>query len=143
MVELAMVCTIIMILAAAAYPIARFGVRRQREIELRYVLRQMRSAIDDYKMKSDMGLIPIELGTEGYPKKLDVLVEGVDLVGQVKKKQKWLRRIPVDPMTGEAKWGMRSYQDEADSRSWGGQNVYDVFSESDGTALDGTKYADW
>lgn len=143
MVELAMVCTIILILAAAAVPIARFSVKRQREIELRYALRQIRTAIDDYKQKSDAGLIPVDLGAEGYPKKLEVLVEGVDLVGQVKKKHKWLRRIPVDPMTGEAEWGMRSYQDEPDSTSWGGQNVWDVYTESDGTALDGSKYRDW
>lgn len=143
MVELAMVCTIILILAAAAVPIARFSVKRQREIELRYALRQMRTAIDDYKQKSDAGLIPVDLGAEGYPKKLEVLVEGVDLVGQVKKKHKWLRRIPVDPMTGEAEWGMRSYQDEPDSTSWGGQNVWDVYTESDGIALDGSNYRDW
>jgi len=138
-----MVCTIIMILAAMAAPIARFSIRRQKEIELRYALRQLRSAIDDYKQKSDSGLIPVELGSEGYPKKLEILVEGVDLVGQVKKKHRWLRKIPMDPMTRDSDWGKRSYQDEPNSHSWGGQNVYDVFSTSDGTGLDGTKYRDW
>ena len=143
MVELAVVCAVIMILASAAWPIARFSVKRQKELELHYALRQMRNAIDDYKLKADSGLVTVDLGTEGYPKNLDVLVEGVDLVGQVKKKHKWLRRIPVDPMTGEAKWGMRSFQDEADSTSWGGQNVWDVYSLSDSTALDGSKYREW
>jgi general secretion pathway protein G len=112
-------------------------------MELREALRNMRTAIDEYKRLSDQGLIPIDIGTEGYPKSLDVLVEGVDLVGQVKKKRRFLRKIPVDPMTQKAEWGLRSYQDEPDSRSWGRQNVYDVYSLFDGTALDKTKYKDW
>jgi general secretion pathway protein G len=102
----------------------------------------MRTAIDDYKRLSDQGMIPIKLGSEGYPPDLETLVEGVQLVGQ-DYKRKFLRRIPVDPMTGGTEWGLRSYQDDWDSDSWGGENVYDVYSKSDATALDGTKYKDW
>ena len=141
--ELVMVCACLLILTAMIVPVTRFGVVRQRELELRTSLRTMRSAIDDFKRLSDQGLIPIDVGTEGYPKSLEVLVEGVDLVGQVKKKRRFLRRIPTDPMTGKAEWGLRSYQDEPDSRSWGRQNVYDVYTHFDGTALDGTKYRTW
>ena len=141
--ELVMVVACILILTAAIVPVTRLGVQRQREMELREALRNMRNAIDDYKRLSDQGLIPIDLGTEGYPKSLDVLVEGVDLVGQIKKKRRFLRKIPVDPMTQKAEWGLRSYQDEPDSRSWGRQNVYDVFSLSDGVGLDKTSYKDW
>jgi general secretion pathway protein G len=141
--ELVMVCACLVILTAMIVPVTRFGVVRQRELELRTALRTMRTAIDDYKRLSDQGLIPIDLGIEGYPKSLEVLVEGVDLVGQVKKKRRFLRKIPVDPMTAKAEWGLRSYQDEPDSRSWGRQNVYDVFSLSEGVGLDKTKYKDW
>ncbi len=141
--ELVMVCACLVILTAMIVPVTRFGVVRQRELELKTALRTMRSAIDDFKRLSDQGLIPIELGTEGYPKSLEVLAEGVDLVGQVKKKRRFLRKIPTDPMTGKAEWGLRSYQDEPDSRSWGRQNVYDVYSLSDGVGLDKTKYKDW
>jgi general secretion pathway protein G len=141
--EMVMVVAVILILTAAIVPITRLGVQRQREMELREDLRVMRSAIDDYKRLSDQGLIPVEVDTEGYPKSLEVLVKGVDLVGQLNKKRRFLRKIPVDPMTRKAEWGLRSYQDEPDSRSWGGQNVYDVYSLSDGTALDKTKYRDW
>ena len=141
--ELVMVVACILILTAAIVPVTRFSLQRQRELELHHDLRTMRDAIDDYKRLSDQGLIPIDLGTEGYPKSLEDLVKGVDLVGQVKKKRRFLRKIPVDPMTGTAEWGLRSYQDEPDSRSWGRQNVYDVTSLSDGTALDKTKYKDW
>jgi len=101
--------------------VTRLGVQRQREMELREALRSMRGAIDDFKRLSDQGLIPVDIGTEGYPKTLEVLVEGVDLVGQVKKKRRFLRKIPVDPMTKTAEWGLRSYQDEPDARSWGGR----------------------
>jgi general secretion pathway protein G len=141
--EMVMVVAVILILTAAIVPITRLGVQRQREMELREDLRVMRSAIDDFKRLSDQGLIPIEIDTEGYPKSLEVLVKGVDLVGQVSKKKRFLRKIPIDPMTGKAEWGLRSYQDEPNSTSWGGQNVYDVYSLSDGTALDKTKYKDW
>ena len=102
----------------------------------------MRTAIDEHKKLSDNGMIPVKLGGEGYPESLEVMVEGIDLVGQ-ERKQRFLRRIPVDPMTGEAEWGLRSYQDEPDSTSHGGQNVYDVYSLSEGTGLDGTEYKDW
>ena len=124
-------------------PVARFNWTRMKEMELKEALRKMRTAIDDYKRLSDQGLIPVELDTEGYPKELENLVEGIELVGQVKKVRKFLRRIPVDPMTGEAEWGMRSLQDDFDSTSWGRQNVYDVYSLSEKTGLDGTKYKDW
>jgi general secretion pathway protein G len=140
--ELVMVVALVSILAAVALPTAKFTIKRQREAELRLVLRQMRNAIDEHKRLADQGMIQVELGTEGYPKELEVLVEGVDIVGQLTPR-KFLRRIPIDPMTGEVEWGLRSYQDEADSRSWGRQNVYDVYSLSGATALDGSKYKDW
>ena len=101
------------------------------------------NAIDEHKRYSDAGLIPVELGTDGYPRELEVLVEGVDVVGQVAKTARFLRRIPLDPMTGEAEWGMRSYQDEWDSSSWGGENVFDVYSLSEGVGLNGVPYSLW
>lgn len=137
-----MVAAIVAIMAAIALPTARFTMQRERESELRLDLRLMRTAIDDYKHLSDQGMIQVELGTEGYPKELEDLVKGVAIVGQLNKK-KFLRRVPIDPMTGKAEWGFRSYQDEMDSTDWGGQDVYDVYSLSKGTALDGTKYKDW
>lgn len=140
--ELVMVTALVAILAAVALPTAKFTIKRQRESELRLALRQMRNAIDDHKRLADQGMIQVDLGTEGYPKELEDLVKGIDVVGQPNKK-KFLRRIPVDPMTGKQEWGMRSYQDESDSSSWGGQNVYDVYSLSAATALDGSKYEDW
>jgi general secretion pathway protein G len=140
--ELVMVAALIALLSTIVLPVAKFTVKRRKEADLRLALRQMRTAIDEYKRLSDQGLIPVKLGGEGYPESLEILVEGVDLVGQ-ERRQRFLRRIPVDPMTGEAEWGLRSYQDEPDSTSWGGQNVYDVYSLSDGTALDGTEYKDW
>jgi general secretion pathway protein G len=143
LVELVIVCACILILTAMIVPVTRFGMVRQKEIELREALRSVRSAIDDFKRLSDQGLIPVEIDTEGYPKALDKLVEGVDLVGQVKKKKRFIRKIPIDPMTGKAEWGLRSYQDEPDTRSWGRQNVYDVYSLSPLTGLDKTKYKDW
>jgi general secretion pathway protein G len=143
LVELVIVSACILILTAMIVPVTRFGIVRQKEMELREALRSARSAIDDFKRLSDQGLIPVELDTEGYPKTLDKLVEGVDLVGQIKKKKRFLRKIPMDPMTGKAEWGLRSYQDEPDTRSWGRQNVYDVYSLSPLTGLDKTKYKDW
>lgn len=142
-VELAVVCAMIAILTAMAVPIARYTLKRQSELELRHQLRTMRDAIDKYKQFTDAGLIPLEVATEGYPPDLETLVEGVTLVGQVNKKQKFLRRIPVDPMTKEAEWGLRSYQDEPDSFAWGGQNVYDVYSLSERRGIDKTYYKDW
>ncbi len=143
MVELAVVCAMIAILTAMVVPVARYTLKRQDELELRHQLRVMREAIDKYKQYSDAGLFPPKLGSEGYPPDLEVLVEGVNLVGQVNRKQKFLRRIPVDPMTKKAEWGLRSYQDEPKSIAWGGQDVYDVFSLSPGRAIDGTYYKDW
>ena len=140
--ELVMVVALVAIMAAVALPTARFAFKRERESDLRLALRQMRNAIDDHKRLADQGMIQIELGTEGYPKDLEVLVKGVSIVGQLNKK-KFLRRVPIDPMTGKAEWGKRSYQDAFDSKDWGGQNVYDVYSLSEATALDGTKYKDW
>ncbi len=143
LVELVVVVTLILILTAMIVPVARFNWTRIKEMELKEALRTMRTSIDEYKRLSDQGLIPVELDTEGYPKELEKLVEGVELVGQVKKVRKFLRKVPIDPMTGEAEWGLRSLQDDSDSTSWGRQNVYDVYSLSDKTALDGTKYKDW
>jgi len=140
--ELVMVAALIALLSTMALPVAKFTVKRRKEAELRLALRLIRNAIDEHKRLSDQGLIPLELGGEGYPPDLEVLVEGVDLVGQ-ETKRRFLRRIPWDPMTGEQEWGKRSYQDEPDSDSWGGENLYDVYSLSDGTAIDGTKYKDW
>ena len=140
--ELVMVAALIAVLSTMALPVAKFTVKRRKEAELRLSLRLMRTAIDEHKRLSDQGLIPLKLGGEGYPESLEVLVEGIDLVGQ-ETKRKFLRRIPRDPMTGEEEWGLRSYQDDWDASSWGGENVYDVYSLSDGTAIDGTKYKDW
>ena len=143
MVELAIVAAIISILTAMVIPVVRYTVKRQDELELRYSLRLMRDAIDKYKQYSDSGLIPPQIGTEGYPTDLQTLVDGVSLVGQINKKQKFLRRVPIDPMTKKAEWGLRSFQDEPDSSSWGGQNVYDIYSLSPLKAIDGTFYKDW
>ena len=141
--EMVMVAALLTILAGVALPVARNSVRRGKEIELRLHLRQMRNAIDEYKRYSDTQLIPVELGADGYPTELEVLVEGVELIGQIDRKVRFLRRIPVDPMTGEAEWGLRSFQDEPDSTSWGGEDVYDVFSLSEGVGLNGVPYAEW
>jgi len=141
--ELVTVAAVMALLALVTLPVAKFTAKRSREAELRQGLRQMRMAIDEYKRYSDAGLIPVELGTDGYPKKLDVLVEGVDLVGQVDKKLKLLRRVPVDPMTGKEEWGLRSYQDAFDATSWGGEDVYDVYSLSRGVGLNGVPYRKW
>ena len=143
MVELAVVAAMIAILAAMAVPVARYSLRRQKELELRFELRVLREAIDKYKQMSDSGLIPLEVGGEGFPPDLETLVKGVNLVGQTSKKKRFLRRIPIDPMTGKVEWGLRSYQDEPDSFAWGGQNVYDVYSLSESKGLDGSHYKDW
>jgi len=141
-VELSVVCAMIAILTAMAIPVAKYSIKRQNEMELKYDLRLLRDALDKYKQYSDTGQIQVQLGSEGYPPDLKTLVDGVALVGQLNKKQKFLRRIPIDPMT-KKEWGQRSYQDEPDSTSWGGQNVYDVFTTSDARATDGTYYKDW
>jgi general secretion pathway protein G len=141
--ELVMVAAIMSILALVAMPVAKFTLKRSKEADLQHDLRDMRNAIDEYKRYSDMGLIPVDLGTDGYPKELDVLVEGVEVLGQVDKKVKFLRRIPVDPMTGKDEWGLRSYQDDTDATSWGGENIFDVYSLSQGVGLNGVPYRKW
>jgi general secretion pathway protein G len=141
--EMVMVAAVMAILASVTLPVAKFAAKRSREADLRLDLREMRNAVDEYKRYSDAGLIPVDLGTEGYPKKLDVLVEGVSIVGQVDKKLKLLRRIPIDPMTGKSDWGFRSYQDTFDSTSWGGEDIYDVYSLSRGVGLNGIPYRKW
>jgi general secretion pathway protein G len=184
LLELIIVCAIMLILASAAMPVARYTVKRQQEAELRRVLREMRDAIDRYKDAADRNLIRVELGTEGYPPDLETLVKGVDLTSQqggsiagatnpgqpivpstgfggafgqtqgqsglsgasgqdLIRHVRFLRHVPVDPMTGKAEWGMRAVQDDPASTSWGGKNIFDVFSLATGTALDGTKYSDW
>jgi general secretion pathway protein G len=140
LVELIIVVAIIAVLATAAIPIARFQVKRVKERELRRDLWEMRDAIDHYKDAADKGAFMTKIDSMNYPPDLETLVNGVDVQD---KKVKFLRRIPVDPMTGTAEWGLRSNQDDADSDSFGGQNVFDVYSKSQGTALDGTKYSTW
>jgi general secretion pathway protein G len=143
LIELIVTVMIIGVLTGLAVPLTRNTIKRQKEIELRQSLREMREAIDKFKEASDRGFIEVKLQTEGYPESLDVLVEGVTMIGAVDKKLKFLRRIPTDPMTNSTDWGLRSYQDEPASLSWGGQNVFDVYTKSEGTALDGTNYKDW
>ncbi len=140
LIELIVATTILIILSAMAVPLMRVTVQREREHELHDDLWMMRDAIDRYKDAADRGAFQIKVGSEGYPPDLDTLVTGVDVGG---KKLKFLRKIPIDPITGNNEWGMRSMQDDADSDSWGGQNVFDVYSKSDGTALDDSKYKDW
>ena len=140
LVELIVAVTILAILAGAAVPLARTTLRRSKERELRRDLWEMRDAIDRYKDAADRGAFQIKVGTEGYPPDLETLVKGVDSNG---KKLRFLRRIPVDPMTGNTDWGLRSMQDDPDSESWGGQNVFDVYTKAQGNALDGTKYSEW
>jgi general secretion pathway protein G len=140
LVELIIVVTILSLLATAALPIARFQVRRTKERELRQDLWEIRSAIDRYKDAADKGAFQIKADSLGYPPDLETLVNGVDVQG---KKVRFLRRIPADPMTGTKEWGLRANQDDPDSDSFGGQNVFDVHSKSIGTALDGTKYSTW
>jgi general secretion pathway protein G len=143
LLELIIACTILLILSSAAMPLARYTIMRQREAELRQDLREMRNAIDRYKDLSDRNLIRVELGSEGYPPDLDTLVKGVQLGATNDRRIRFLRRVPIDPMTGRADWGLRAIQDDPDSMSWGGKNVFDVYSKSQGTALDATKYSDW
>ena len=138
--ELIVTVAILAILAGAAAPIARFKVKRDKERELRYDLWTMRDAIDKYKDAADRGAFQTKVDSQNYPPDLETLVNGVDVQG---KKVRFLRHIPVDPMTNKTEWGLRSMQDDADSDSFGGQSVFDVYSKSQGTALDGTKYHDW
>lgn len=141
--EMVIVAAILAILAAATVPLVHTTSKRIKEAELRSALREMRYAIDEFKRYSDAGLLPVDLGSDGYPPDLETLVEGVDVVGQVDYKARFLRRIPLDPMTGEHEWGKRSYQDRPDSTSWGGENVYDVYSLSAGVGLNGIPYEEW
>ncbi|HEY7412178.1 MAG TPA: type II secretion system protein [Vicinamibacteria bacterium] len=144
--ELVAVTAIIGILASAVLPLAKVTRTRQKEIELRRELRVVRTAIDEYKKAVDQGKIggtDLRLGSEGYPPDLETLVKGVNQVGRVDHKLKFLRRIPVDPMTGKTEWGQRCYQDEPDSDFWCGSNVWDVYSLSTGKGLDGTAYKEW
>ncbi len=146
-VELLVVSAIVLILASAVMPLTRVTMQRQREAELRRALREMRTAIDRYKDAVDLGMIgglEVEADNQGYPASLEVLVEGVELANDATgRKMRFLRRIPFDPMTQGREWGLRSYDDEPDSRRWSGDNVYDVYTRSTATALDGTRYDEW
>jgi general secretion pathway protein G len=143
LLELIVACGILVVLAGMAVPMARVQIKREREAALRYDLLQMRNAIDRYKDAADRNLIRVKVGTEGYPPDLQTLVDGVPLAGAPDRRVRFLRKIPTDPMTGTKDWGLRSVQDDADADSWGGQDVFDVYTKSTGTALDGTKYSDW
>ena len=140
LIELIVATAILVILTGLAIPLARVTIKRERERELRTALWQMRDAIDRYKDAADRGAFQTKVGSEGYPPDLDTLVKGVDVGG---KKVRFLRKIPMDPMTGGTEWGMRAMKDDPDSDSWGGDNVFDVYTKSQGEGLDGTKYKDW
>ena len=142
LLELVIASGILLILSTAALPVYRFTVIRSREYELHRDLREMRKAVDMFKDDADRNLVRVEVGSEGYPPDLDTLVKGINF-GAGTQRKRYLRRIPVDPMTGRAEWGFRSVQDDPDSTSWGGSNVFDVYSKSTASALDGTKYSDW
>ena len=140
LIELIVATAILVILTGLAVPLARVAIKREKERELRNDLWELRDAIDRYKDAADRGAFQIKVGTEGYPPDLETLVKGVDVGG---KKVRFLRRVPEDPMTNSTEWGMRSMQDDPDSDSWGGQNVFDVFTKAQGTGLDGTEYKTW
>ena len=146
-VEVLVVATILLILASAVMPLAQVTSQRVRESELRRTLREVRTAIDKFKDAADQGIIPateLKPENEGYPSNLETLVNGVSVANDASgRKLKFLRRVPIDPMTNSTEWGLRSYQDKADSSSWGGQNVFDIYTRSTATGLDGTKYKDW
>jgi general secretion pathway protein G len=144
LLELVVACAILIILATASIPIARNTIRWRKEQDLRLALREMRDAIDRYKDASDKGQIQVKAGTEGYPESLDAMVKPTPLTGTAADKRiRFMRGIPADPMTNNKDWGLRSVQDDTDSTSWGGQDVFDVYSKSSGTAMDGSKYSDW
>jgi general secretion pathway protein G len=143
LLELMVACSILMLLATMALPVARIVIRERKESELRYDLREMRDAIDRFKDAADKNLIQTQAGSEDYPPDLETLVQGVPMNQAKDRKIRFLRVIPTDPMTGKKDWGLRSVQDDPDSTAWGGQDVFDVYSKSAGTALDGSKYSDW
>src|SRR5580658_4117061 len=140
LLELIIATTILLILSTMAVPMARLTIKREKERRLRADLWEMRDAIDRYKLDADRQAFQIKVDSQGYPPDLDTLVKGVDVQG---KKVRYLRKIPIDPMTGTTEWGLRSMQDDPDSDSWGGQSVFDVYTKSQDEALDGTKYKDW
>jgi general secretion pathway protein G len=140
LIELIVATSILIILTTMALPLARVTIKREKEKELRHDLWEMRDSIDRYKNAADRQAFQIKLDSQGYPPTLEDLVKGVDVQG---KKVRFLRKIPIDPMTGTTEWGMRSMQDDPDSDSWGGQSVFDVYTKSTGEGLDGTKYKDW
>ncbi len=141
LLEMIVVITILLVLMGAAVPVVKVSVKRAKETELKRDLWEMRAAIDRYKDAADKNAFQSKLGSEGYPPDLDTLVNGVDVAGG--KKVRFLRRVPVDPMTGNKEWGLRAMKDDPQSDSWGGENVFDVYSKSAGTALNSTKYKDW
>ena len=144
LLELVVTATVLMILASAVVPLARNGLKRQSELELRRTLREMRGAIDDYKKQAEQQKIKAPPADANfYPATLEVLVEGVPAAGSLSRKVRFLRRIPVDPLTGKAEWGLRNSNDEANSTSWGGSHVYDVYSLSQGTGMNGIPYREW
>lgn len=144
LLEMMLACTLLAVLATAVFPTTQKIVKRQKEVELKRVLLELRTAIDRYKKATEDGLIePGELEQLGYPADLQTMIDGVKLQKTEDRKMKFLRRIPIDPMTGTAEWGLRSVQDDPDTTTWGRENVFDVFSLSDGTALDGTAYSEW
>ncbi|MCS7023777.1 MAG: type II secretion system GspH family protein [Bryobacteraceae bacterium] len=144
LIELIVAITLLMLLTSMTVPLARYKVRRERERELRIALREIRAAIDKYKDDADLGKIgPTKLESDNYPESLEILVEGVKLTGQVDKKKKYLRRIPKDPFTNSTDWGKRSTTDDPKSTSWGGQNVFDVYTKTTERAPDGTPYSEW
>ena len=140
LIELIVAITILAILTGAAIPLARVRIKREKERDLRRALWEIRDGIDRYKDAADRGAFQVKIGTEGYPPDLDTLVKGVDVAG---KKVRFLRKVPVDPMTGKDDWGKRCVKDDPDSQSWCGDNVFDVYSQSTAMGLDGTKYGDW
>jgi len=143
LLELIIASFVLLIVASAALPVVRVTIVRSKEVQLHKELRQIRDAIDHYKDYADRNLIRVELGSEGFPPDLETLVKGIQIGAGSDRKVRFLRRIPVDPMTGRADWNLQSIQDDPDSTSWGGSNVFDVHSKSQATALDGTRYADW
>jgi general secretion pathway protein G len=144
LLELVVTATVLMILASAMVPLARNGLKRQQELELRRSLREIRSAIDDYKKQAEQQKIKAPPADANfYPESLELLVEGAPATGSASRKIRFLRRIPVDPLTGKAEWGLRNTNDDANSTSWGGTHVYDVYSLSQGTGMNGIPYREW